>query len=403
MPRHHISTWPLPPAPTPPAKEGAEARPSVTRLCGLASWVLMSCVSLLSCSPEKSEKSEANHSAPLLPAELSIALTHIDANRSDLALAILAAEPDRPETRQLLDQTIWYLPAIQIAHPGFEIHHIAIHEESLWVALANSGLHTIARWNLSTLEIDAILFPTHDPLRTFVLSPTASHAVATRGDVSLLIDARSLKPIADLGKIPTGITPESTITFSRDSLLLAHPANAAWYIRDTTTGEIIRRITPNEIPASPVLAAHLEPENLRLLTANGTRIDIPVSPVEPISIHPFLEEPLDILHAHLIDHGTTAIIIRNLGPHETPDAIEFDLVEKLPLTQFDIDTWATHQSHTPLAGLSTGLLRHLIPPPVELTESAIIFHYHPQAPLLANRSRDLQSQSIERASCPLKS
>ncbi len=372
----------------------------------LASCVLVSCLYLpfLSCT---SEKPNTPSPPSLLPAEVTLARAHLQTNRADLALAVLASDPTHPETRQLLDQTTWHLPAAHIEHPGFDVHHVAIHGQSLWVALTHPPFHTIVRWNLDALELEAVLFPVRDPLRVFVLSPSASHAVITRGEVSLLIDAHTLKPITDLGTIPTGITPESAITFSADSLLLAHPADAAWHIRDTTTGQIIRTIAADQIPGSPVIAAHLDSQILRLLTADGTRIDAPVSPVEPITTEPFDEEPLEILHAHLIDHGTTAIIIRNLGPHEPPAAIEFDLVEKSTPSPFDIHAWATRQPHSTLPGLATGLLRQFDPPPVQLTESAVTFHGHPQAPLLSSwdfqsqSGWDFQSQSVEGTSCPL--
>lgn len=366
--------------------------PMRCRIIHLASFVCL----LFSCTPEK-KATPPESPSPLLPAEITLAQQHLNTGRFDLALANLAADPAHEETRAILNSTIWHLPTTRLDHPDFDVHHIAIHGESLWVALARLPFHTVVRWNLKSLEIDAVLFPTREPLRTLLLSPTASHAVVTRGDVSLLIDAKTLKPIADLGKIPTDITPESAIAFSRDSLLLAHPADSAWHIRDTATGQIIRRIGLDETPTSPVLAAHIDPHRLRLLTADGTRIDAPVSPIEPLLIEPFDEEPLDILHAHLIQHGDTAIIIRNLGPHEPPAAVEFDLVENVgsfPLTHFDIDAWASHQHHSNLPGLATGLLRHFDPPPLTLTESAIIFHGHPQSPLLT------ESPPVAYASAP---
>ena len=352
-------------------------------------WLVVLCVAalLLSCTPEKpTPKAPPEKTTPrLLPAEISLADQYTAANRPDLALAVLAHHPDHPHTRQLLDKTAWHLPITHLEHPGCEIHHIAIHRKSLWVTLTAESLHTIIRWNLETLKIEAVLFPTRQPIRSLAISPTGSHAVITRGDVTLLIDAHSLKPIGDLGDIPTSITPESAIAFSTDSILLAHPgSDYTWHIRDTRTGDIIRSTPPQELGSPHILAAHLDRHRLRLLAADGTRTDIPVSPVEPLESHPFTEEPLEILHAHLIHQGTTAIIIRHLGPHQPPAAIEFDLVEKFPHSHFDIDAWAVRQSHSTLPGLATGLLRHLDPPPVEFTQSAIIFHRHPKAPLLTD-------------------
>jgi hypothetical protein len=382
----------------PPAASNAQptshpAKPNV--------WpILASCIflPLLSCTPEKQNTPTA---APLLPAEITLASAHLEANRPDLALAILAADPTHPETRQLLDQTIWHLPAAHIEHPGCDVHHIAIHGQSLWVALTHPPFHTIVRWNLDALELEAVLFPVRDPLRVFVLSPSASHAVITRGEVSLLIDAHTLKPIADLGTIPTGITPESAITFSADSLLLAHPADAAWHIRDTTTGQIIRTIVADEIPGSPVLAAHLDTQRLRLLTANGTHVDIPVSPVEPITIPPFTDEPIDIRHAHFIDPGHTAIVAMQTSPHSKPDLMEWMLEETPDSTEIDIDAWALLQSQSTLPSLHSGLLSHLKPPAITFSGTSIVFHGTSRPPILPSGARTLVAYATDPTSSTL--
>ena len=344
-------------------------------------WLAAICVaSMLACSNEE----KPTPPAQLLPAEINLARTHLDAHRADLALAILATQPDHPETQNLLESTRWHQPAGHFEHPGCEIHHIALHGDSLWAALTHAQFRTIIRWDLASIEIKAVLFPTHAPFHHFILSPTASHAVVTRGEISLLIDAQTLQPIRELGSIPADITPESNIVFNLPSTLLAHPADGAWHIRDAATGEAIRHIHHGEIPPARILAAHLDLQRLRLINEHGTRIDIPISPVEPITTHPFDEESLEILHAHLIHDGNTALIIRDLGPHEPPAAIEFDLTETPGDAGFDIDAWAARQNHSALPGLANGLLRHLAPPPVELTPTAVKFHGHPQAPILTD-------------------
>ncbi len=361
-------------------------------LCGVAL--------LAACSREESEPHDPQESTPLhrvdpepghqeapepphqlLPAEIALAHTHLEANRPDLALAILATQPDHPETLRLLESTHWHQPDGIIDHSSAEIRHIALHGGSLWAGLTQPPFDTVVRWDLEAREIRAVLFPTRDPLRHFVLSPTATHAVVTRGDVSLLIDAQSLEPITDLGAIPAGITPESAITFSADSVLLAHPGDGAWFIRDTQTGEAIRMIENEKLPPAPILAAHLASSRLRLLDRQGTRIDIPLSPVESIAIHPFDEEPLEILHAHFIGRGDTALIIRHPGPHDPPVAMEFDLTENPVHGDLDIDAWATRQAHSTLPGLASGLLRHIRPAAVEFTPTAVIFPGQPKAPL----------------------
>ena len=345
-------------------------------------WLVVICGAalLLSCTPEKPTPPSEEITTPPHPAETALATQHATAGRPDLALAVLAAHPGHEQTMALLRDTRWHLPTAHLDHPGLEIQHIAIHAHSLWVALAAGPFHTLVRWNLDTLEIEAILFPDRAPIHSLVISPTASHAVLTRGSVSLLIDAHTLQPIANLGKIPEHATAESTTAFTSDSILVAHPTDTDWHIRDTATGEIIRSIPHEELESHHILAAHIDHHRLRLLAANGTRTDIPVSPVDPIESHPFDEAPLEILHAHIIAAGDAAIIIRSLGPHQPPAAIEFAFT-KTPDPPFDLDAWATRQPHSPLANLANGLLRHLDPPPVTLAGNAVRLHGTADAPL----------------------
>lgn len=348
----------------------------------------------ISCSKENGDNTEPH----LLPAEISLARAHLDSHRPDLALAILSHEPDNPTTRELVDATDWFLPTQVIDHPEFEIQHLALHSSSLWVALSKPPHQTLVRWDLATMQMEAVLFPSPDPLHAFILSPTSSHAVITRGETSLLLDAASLKPITDIGNIAKDIPPESLIVFSRDSLLLAHPTDSGWHIRDTTTGDILRTIDHQEISAGHAIAAHLDTRRLRLLTADGTHVDIPVSPVESITATPFTDEPIDILHAHFIDPGHTAIVAIQPSPHSKPELMEWIMEDSPDTKEIDIDAWAILQSHSTLPNLHTGLLSHLNPPAITFSSNSIVFHGTSRTPLLPSGSRTLVAYAADSTS-----
>ena len=262
-----------------------------------------------------------------------LAAARIDAAKDkapDEALALLVsaltAGPSCNEARtaaeKILAETAWTWPALVLDH-RLPIDQIAYAPpSSLWVSLHGLA-NTCVRWNLDTLQIENVLFPSNnDPSRSLLLDPKHQSAVILRGPVTLLCNAQSLKPIRDLGPVPDFLTPSAVIVFSPDGLLVAHPAfvseqdhSIIWHIRDTATGEIVRSSDP--ITAPQPLAAFLDRKELRVLHADGELLEMPISPIETIRHTPHAK-PVTLLHAQFATNGNSALTIEALSPHQAP-------------------------------------------------------------------------------------
>jgi tetratricopeptide (TPR) repeat protein len=267
----------------------------------------------------------------LTTARLDAAKSKQDQHRPDEALALLIsslhADPASEETRamveSILKETVWNLPILAIYH-AMPIEQIALSEpSSLWVSLGGKT-NTTVRWNLDALRIESVLFPEKDcKTRSLIFDKTHRRVVIERGSVTLLCDAQTLKPIRELGVLPDSLTPSAVVAFSRDGLLVAHPASATgkdrsilWHLRDAATGEILRSTEP--VPnAAPPLAAYLDREQLRVIHADGSLLEIPVSPVEEIRRKP-LPEPVKLLQAQFSEDGNSVLTLQAQGPHEPP-------------------------------------------------------------------------------------
>ena len=207
---------------------------------------------------------------------------------------------------------------LQVDHLQFAAPH------TLWVSLSGPT-NTLVRWNLESLNFEATLFPLACPeTRSLVIDPTHRALVVERAGVTLLCNAQTLRPIRDLGTLPAALTPGAAIAFSPDGLLLAHPAltdgpgsSIIWHLRDASSGEIIRSSEPAR-PADPrPLAAALDRQALRVLRHDGSLWTMPVSPVETVALTAPLE-PATFLYARLADDGSSALALKELGPHLAP-------------------------------------------------------------------------------------
>ena len=263
----------------------------------------------------------------LAGARIDAARTKLDLKRPDEALALLVsalkAEPASQEARGLaetiLKETVWNFPTLTLPHP-FSIEQINLAgPSSLWVSLGGKT-NTTVRWNLETPQIESLLFPVDDQqTRSLVFDPGHQSVVVERGAVTLLCNARTLKPICDLGPLPDFVTPSSVIVFSPDGLLMAHPGflskndhSVVWHLRDTSTGEIIRSSEPL---APRPLAAFLDRARLRVLHADGSLLEMPVSPVEPVLTTP-LPDPVKLLQAQFSQDGNAVLTLQDPGPHQ---------------------------------------------------------------------------------------
>ena len=274
----------------------------------------------------------AGPTSELTAARLELAANRLAAGTPDEALVMVVAALDAaPESAEattmaweILTKTRWQVPEITLDHhlPIERIDFAA--PSSLWVSL-NGETNTSVRWNLESLAIESILFPIPaTETRSLVFDPTRQSVVVERAGVTLLCNAQSLKPIRDLGPLPDFVTPAAAIAFSADGLLVAHPAFAAsnnravvWHLRDTASGEIIRTCDPIAPDRPCPLAAFLDRAALRLLFADGSLLEMPVSPTAPITSTP-PAQPIRLLRAQFATDGGSAITLQDPGPHCAP-------------------------------------------------------------------------------------
>jgi tetratricopeptide (TPR) repeat protein len=306
-------------------------------------WVLLACLLTLALVIQESKPPAVSLEKPpqeintaflsqLADARIDTAKLKLEQNRPDEALALLISALKEDTTsiearewiESILNETVWNLPAITLKH-SMQVDQIAFAApSSLWVSLSGEK-NTTVRWSLETLEIENVLFPTSGgTTRSLVLDPTSQFLVVERKSVTLLCNAKSLKPIRDLGLLPDDLTPSAVIVFSKDGLLMAHPTwvsasdrSMVWQIRDTATGEIIRTTDSSTSGTAQPLAAFLNREHLRVLNADGSLLEIPVSPVKSVETTT-MPEPVKLLQAQFSTNGNSILTLQDLGPHQPP-------------------------------------------------------------------------------------
>jgi len=268
----------------------------------------------------------------LADARIDAAKVKLEQQRPDEALALLVsalkADPASEEATSLaatiLSETAWNLPELTINHP-LPIDQIAYAApSSLWVSLGGET-NTTVRWNLETLRIESVLFPTTNcKTRSLEFDPGHRSVVVERGPVTLLCNAETLRPIRDLGALPDYLTPSAVVVFSPDGLLMAHPGfvsaedhSLVWQIRDVASGEIIRSSESLTEAAPRPIAAYLDRGQLRVIHADGSLLEMPVSPVEEIRRTP-ITEPVKLLQAQFSADGNSVLVLQEQGPHEPP-------------------------------------------------------------------------------------
>jgi tetratricopeptide (TPR) repeat protein len=290
-----------------------------------------------------------------------------------LLASALASDPSSAEARELareiLAETRWHLPELSIDH-GFPVDRLELSSNGqLWVGLS-AGFTTAVRWDLNELSIGSVLFPTAAPeMRILVADPGHRYLVIQREGVTLLCDADTLKPIREIGPLPATLTPTSVIAFSADGLLIAHPSTenpdelVTWQIRDSATGEVVRSWQENGEDLRAI-AAQLDRARLRLLSADGSRIDIPLSPVEEVTLTT-PESPLKLVHAQFVAAGGAAWLAEDRGAHEEPALRLLSFGTTLSEAEAEAEILRHHPwSRHP--GVWNGLLRDAADPPLRV-------------------------------------
>ena len=243
---------------------------------------------------------------------LDLALTANPNNQAALASA-----------GKILRETTWNLPLGTLAH-DLPIDQIEFSPpDSLWVTASTETYTTTLRWSLKSLEIEAQLFPVSNSRpRSLIFDPSHRFMIIERGATLLLCDAKSLKPICDLGPLDPNLTPSAVIRFAENGPMLAHPARAddgttVWMLRDATTGEIIRKFEPISDTAPHPLAAHLGLQDLQILRDDGSILTLPLSPAEASRVTP-AATPIKLLQAEFSRNGSQALTLQDQGNHLAP-------------------------------------------------------------------------------------
>lgn len=303
------------------------------------------CFSLLAaCKPEQraAEKSASHDGAAhgesaelplrqsLAEARIALAQQKRDAGAADHALwhaiSALEADPASTKARDLVAEIFsghaWAMHEVRI-HIGSKVDHLIFREpDSLWVASSNEW-NTVSRWSSETLTVEAVLFPLKGAaMRSMLVDPSGQWMVVERQGRALLCDARSLKPIRDIGVLPEGMTPSSVIAFSSDGLLMAHPALDAndarklvWHLRDAKSGEIVRSSQPFAESSRRPLAAFLDRKECKVMHSDGSLWVMPVLPLQPCRWED-ARESLDLKHASYAPDGQSADVWAEKSPHD---------------------------------------------------------------------------------------
>jgi hypothetical protein len=296
--------------------------------------------SIPSVNPSTAAAAAAPLARQLAAARLAAAKARSEKFARDEALALLISalkvDPGCSEAaaliRQMLTETLWHIPIASISHP-WPVQHLAFAPpSSLWVSLAEplpDGFNTTVLWNTEALKIQGVLFPARGAATHHLVVGHNAHAlVVQRGSgptaVTLLCAAASLRPIADLGPLPADLTPQAVIVSSANGLLIAHPGAASatdprlvWRIRDAATGGVIRSSEPLAGDAARPLAAQLDSQRLRVLHADGSLLDVPVSPVDPARSYP-PGTPLALEHAQMHPQDGAALVLLGRGADLAP-------------------------------------------------------------------------------------
>ena len=364
-------------------------------------------------TPPTATKPSSAQAADALPqlasARLELARLRVADHAPDealgLVLAALEADPQAAAAMTMaaaiLTKTRWHLPELSLDHrlPIERIDYAA--PASLWVCL-NGATTTSVRWNLDTLQIAGILFPLKAPgIRSLVFDASHKTVVIERAGTTLLCNAQTLKPICNLGPLPDFLTPSAVVVFSADGLLLAHPSWAAendrslvWHLRDSATGGIIRSSDPIPPDHPPPLAAALDRQHLRVLNADASLLDIPLSPAVPVTLSPPVEA-LTLRHGQFAANGGSALALQDLGPHRRPELLVVPLggpddSSLQPTALLERYPWSLQP------GLWCGLLRDAPQAPLQVDELGARFLTDQYAPLHATSAITAVALSGER-------
>ena len=254
------------------------------------------CAMVLSCDHSTTISKQPPGASRFTPAEIALVTEladHVDADEAVARLAKRIAEsPTQADAflaplRKAIGRARWVI-AEKSLQTGFQIDQLWADKSSIWVAIHRDGMHSAFRWDRSTNQTAAVLFPSKNAgVRSWHFSPNGKRVLIQRGQRLLLCDAQSLQPIREIPPVPEDQIADSLISFTLDSLLFAHASQSdgklLWQIRDSTSGELIRSEALEVVGNNRFLAANITRDGLHLLQEEGNLSRIPLNPLEPFS------------------------------------------------------------------------------------------------------------------------
>jgi len=243
----------------------------------------------------------------LAAADFALGRARIDAGFPEEApphlLAALEGDPRHPEALRLLLETLgrpgWSFPALTLRHPGLpRAIAFGTTPDTLFSAFDADadGAGAVLRWDLATATIQAVFLPPRDAIVRSLSPAPAGKRLLVRFAPPLdpvLCDAKTLRVVARLPLPAREGIGAGCFAWSPDGLLLAHPARAEgpdaaafrWRIVDAASGQTVRESDPLPATAAP-LAAQLDRVRLRAVARDGSLVDCPVDPTQPVRVLP---------------------------------------------------------------------------------------------------------------------
>ena len=248
------------------------------------------------------------------------------------AVSALEADPSSVHARSLVVELIagysWHLPQMRI-QIGSKVDHLIFREPNhLWVASSNKW-NTVSRWDIEKMAAEAVLFPLKGGgIQSVLCDPSGRWLIVGRRGRLLLCDARTLKPIRDMGVLLEDLMPSSAFAFSSDGLLLVHPAiedsdarKIVWHLRDSKSGEIVRTADSGAEPSRRALAAFVDRKECKVMHADGSVWVMPVSPTDPCRWE-LAKDLLHLEHAQYAPDGEAAHVLLRENLHDSGSVME---------------------------------------------------------------------------------
>ncbi|WP_193212643.1 ATP-binding protein [Luteolibacter marinus] len=205
-------------------------------------------------------------------------------------LEVLDHQPEHLDAQAMLLGTLrttaWHFPVAGFDHP-LPVTALAFDDRgaSLFSAVGGEagGYGTTLRWSLDEGTIDALLKPLQGAkTRWLSIAPGGRRLVVQRGDAVVLCDAVTMRPVRSLPLAPEA--GDDAVAWSAEGALIAYPVKSgdgyAWVIADATSGATVRESGP--FAAGDPLSARLDRVRLRAVHSDGTLVELPLAPDQPL-------------------------------------------------------------------------------------------------------------------------